>query len=108
MSNYLFIQSQDPFTETRTRHQFDLALQLFEAGHDVRLLLVQNGVTPARKGADTPHFDALLKAGLSVSADDFSLQQRQIDGSDLKDKVGIDPIGTVVDALLNGDKVIWN
>ena len=35
MSNYLFIQSQDPFTETRTRHQYDLALQLFEAGHQV-------------------------------------------------------------------------
>ena len=108
MSNYLFIQSQDPFTETRTRHQYDLALQLFEAGHQVRLLLVQNGVTPARKGAKTPHFDALLKAGIPISADDFSLQQRQLTLDELKDAVSIDPIATAIDALLDGDKVVWN
>lgn len=108
MSNYLFIQSQDPFTETRTQHQYDLALQLFEAGHQVRLLLVQNGVTPARKGAQTPYFDALLKAGIPVGADDMSLQQRQLTLDELKDTVSIDPIATVIDALLDGDKVIWN
>lgn len=108
MSNYLFIQSQDPFTETRTQHQYDLAQQLFEAGHNVRLLLVQNGVTPARKGAKTASFDALLKAGVPISADDFSLQQRQLALTDLKDAISIEPIDIAIDALLNGDKVIWN
>ena len=108
MSRYLFIQSQDPFTETRTLHQFALARQLFDAGHSVRLLLVQNGVTPARKGARTPCFDALLNAGIPVSADDFSLRQRQIGTADLKDTVTATSIDTVIDALLDGNKVIWN
>lgn len=108
MSGYLFIQSQDPFTEARTTHQFALVRQLFAAGHAVRLLLVQNGVTPARQGAQTPYFDALLRDGIPVSADDFSLRQRQIGDADLKAAVTVAPISTVIDALLDGNKVIWN
>jgi len=108
MSNYLFIQSQDPFTERRTRHQYDLAVELFRAGHRIQLLLVQNGVTPARNGARTPHFDALIAAGVPVSADDFSLRQRQISHSDLKESVTMRSLDCAIDALLEGYKVIWN
>lgn len=108
MSDYLFIQSQDPFTEVRTEHQFALAGQLYDAGHNVRLLLVQNGVTPARKGARCVHFDKLLKWGVPVLADDFSLEQRQIRDSDLKEAIAASTLDTVIDALLDGQKVIWN
>lgn len=108
MSNYLFIQSQDPFTEVRTRHQFDLAMQLHAAGHPVQLLLLQNGVTPARQGARCEPFDNLLQAGVPVAADDFSLRQRQMSQDDLKPAVAVQPITVVIDALLDGHKVIWN
>ena len=81
MSHYLFIQSQDPFTETRTHHQFDLIGQLHDAGHKVAVLLVQNGVTPARRGAKSDLFD---------------------------DQVGVADMDLVIDAMLAGHKVIWH
>lgn len=108
MSQYLFIQSQDPFTETRTAHQYSLATSLHEAGHQVSVVLVQNGVTPARSGSQCDVFDALLSSGLTVVADDFSLTQREITASQLKGNVTIGSIDLIVDALLDGHKVIWN
>ena len=53
MSHFLFIQSQDPFTEVATSRQYQLAAELAKAGNQVQVLLVQNGVTPARKGANS-------------------------------------------------------
>jgi predicted peroxiredoxin len=108
MSRYLFIQSQDPFIEVRTGAQFDLALQLAKAGNPVTLLLVQNGVTVARKGARTPQFDTLATAGITICADTFALQQREIAVADLKPSVQPAEVSMVVDAMLGGDKVIWN
>lgn len=108
MSNYLFIQSQDPFTEARASGQLQLAGQLVEQGHAVSVLLVQNGVTPARRGARSAPFDQLLASGVSVIADGFSLKQREMQAPDLKDNIAIDSVDVVIDALLAGHKVIWN
>lgn len=108
MSRYLFIQSQDPFTEVRTGAQFDLARRLVEAGHQVSLLLVQNGVTAARQGADCGAFDALRGQGVTLLADTFSLQQREIGQEHLKDAIDVTELDVVIDAMLAGDKVIWN
>ena len=41
-------------------------------------------------------------------ADDFSLQQRQMRDQDLKDNIASSSLDTVIDALLDGEKVIWN
>ncbi|ROU01681.1 multidrug transporter [Marinobacter sp. R17] len=108
MSDYLFIQSQDPYTEARAEQQFELAAQLHDAGHNVRILLIQNGVTPARKGARLTHFDSLLAWGITVLADGFSLKQREIGPDDLKYPVWISDIDVAVESLLEGHKVIWN
>lgn len=108
MSHYLFIQSQDPFTEVRAGRQFQFAGELAQAGHDVHVLLMQNGVTPARQNADSADFDRLLDSGVTVSADDFSLAQRQIANSELKERIAIRSADTVIDAMLDGHKVIWN
>lgn len=108
MSRYLFIQSQDPFTEVRTTAQFDLARRLVEAGNEVRMLLVQNGVIAARRGAVCGDFDALSGKGVTLLADTFSLRQREIDADQLKEAIAAVDVGIVVDAMLAGDKVIWN
>jgi intracellular sulfur oxidation DsrE/DsrF family protein len=108
MSDYFIIQSQDPFTDARTEQQYALAVQLREAGHGVQLLLVQNGVTPARRDARCPAFDRLLQQGVQVRADGLSLQQREIDSNDLKALVNVGDVALVIDALLAGYKVIWN
>jgi hypothetical protein len=108
MSRYLFIQSQDPYTEARTQAQYELAGALAADGHEVRVLLVQNGVIPARRTAVCAHFDRLCESSATLLADDLSLQQREIDPAELKPAVKPAAIGIVVDAMLNGDKVIWN
>ena len=108
MSDYLFIQSQEPFTETRTQHQFELIEQLHDAGHQVSVLLVQNGVVPARRGARSDLFDRLLNSGVSMHADVFSLRQRELDDADLKERIGTCDLQVVIDAMLAGHKVIWH
>jgi intracellular sulfur oxidation DsrE/DsrF family protein len=108
VANYLFIQSQDPFTETHTATQFGLIRQLREAGNTVAVLLVQNGVTATRSGAKAAAFDQLLDGGIDVMADSFSLQQREIATAQLKPGVRAGAIEVVADALLAGHKVIWN
>lgn len=108
MSNYLFIQSQDPFTEVRTTAQFDLAGRLAAAGHKVRMFLVQNAVSTARKGVSCSAFDTLLGSGVSVLADTLSLQQREISGEQLNASVTSVGLDVVIQSMLDGDKVIWN
>jgi sulfur relay (sulfurtransferase) DsrF/TusC family protein len=108
MSHFLFIQSQDPFTEVAASRQYQLAAELAKAGNQVQVLLVQNGVIPARKGANCPAFDALLASSVSVLADEFALRQREFGENHLRDGVQPAEIGLVVDAMLAGHKVIWN
>lgn len=108
MSRYFFIQSQDPFTESRTHQQFDLAKRLAAAGHDVTLLLVQNAVIVARRGARYMLFDVLQESGVTLKADEFSMRQRELTAGELKNGVTTGDIGLAIDAMLHGDKVIWN
>ena len=108
MSRYLFIQSQDPYTEARTQAQYELASALATSGHDVCVLLVQNGVLPARRNAQSAHFDCLCQSKVKLLADNLSLLQREIANADLKPAITPTEIGIVIDAMLNGDKVIWN
>jgi len=108
MPDYFFIQSQDPYTEVRVKHQYQLASQLAHAGHKVTMLLVQNGVTPARLGAHCEPFEELLRTNVRVVADFFSLTQREIDEQWLKDAVRLGDVSDAIDALLAGHKVIWN
>jgi intracellular sulfur oxidation DsrE/DsrF family protein len=108
MSHYLFIQSQDPFTEIHTHHQFDLIGQLHDAGHQVVVLLVQNGVTPARRDAKSDLFDDIVRRGVTVRADHFALMQREIGDADLKDQIGVADMDLVIYAMLAGHKVIWH
>ena len=108
MSEYFFVQSQDPFTEVRATNQYQLMQQLQAAGNAVSVLLVQNGVTPARASALSPAFDELRASGVNIVVDDFSLQQREIESDGLKSDVSLGSVDLVIDAMLAGQKVIWN
>ena len=108
MSRYFFIQSQEPYSDARAPQQYRLAMDLHEAGYEVQILLVQNGVLPARRSARNSAFDELLASGVTVLADEFSLRQREIASAELKSAVQPADVGMGVDALLAGDKVIWH
>jgi predicted peroxiredoxin len=108
MSRFFFIQSQDPFVEVRARAQFDLARRLAAAGNDVSVLFIQNGVSVSRISAAFDEFQPMRADGVKLFADAFSLKQRDIDFKQLKKGIVITGIGVVIDALIAGDKVIWN
>lgn len=106
MKNYLLIESRDPFESNDVLYYYELSKGLVEAGNEVTLFLVQNGVLAARPSVHSASLTALCQSGVKVLADDFSLQERGI--SKLADGVLASPIDVVVDHLEAGHKTLWH
>jgi sulfur relay (sulfurtransferase) complex TusBCD TusD component (DsrE family) len=107
VSNYLLIESRDPFTTEAVSGHVELAVNLRRAGHSVTLYLVQNGVLPARAGADGDALHQALAADVEVLADDFSLRERGIGKRDVARGVKPASIGLVVERLAAAWKVLF-
>lgn len=108
MSRYLLIESRDPFDSNDVAFSCDLACGLASAGHEVTLLLVQNGVLAARRGARADDLMRVIRAGVRVLTDDFSLAERGIAPSRLAEGVVPAPIDVVVDHLAAGHQTLWH
>ncbi len=108
MSNYLLIESRDPFDSNDVANYYDLASNLAAAGNQVTLFLVQNGVLAARSGVKVNGVDVVAASGVEVLADEFSLRERGIAGDKLSKSVNAAPLDVVVDHLANGSKAIWH
>jgi sulfur relay (sulfurtransferase) complex TusBCD TusD component (DsrE family) len=106
MAQYLLIESRDPFESNDVTYYYDLAKGLVEVGNQVTLFLVQNGVLSARPSAKSAALGALARDGVTVLADDFSLQERGI--AKLAEGVAAAPIDVVVDHLAAGYKTLWH
>ena len=106
MDQYLLIESRDPFECNDVGYYYDLARGLVEAGNQVTLFLAQNGVLSARPSAHSAALSALAQSGVTVLADDFSLQERGI--ARLAEGVAAAPIDVVVDHLAAGHKTLWH
>jgi sulfur transfer complex TusBCD TusB component (DsrH family) len=106
MTEYLLIESRDPFESNDVGFYCDLARGLVEAGNQVTLFLVQNAVLAARPLARSPALRSLIGAGIKVLADDFALQERGI--TKLLDGIQIAPIESVVDHMEAGHKTLWH
>lgn len=109
MTNYLFIESRDPFESRDTEFLEQTAVALKQRGHEVTVFLVQNGVLAARKNGRDSYLGRLAGAGVTLLADDFSLCERGIQPAELQP--GIQPSGmeTLVDALIKEKtKAIWH
>jgi sulfur relay (sulfurtransferase) complex TusBCD TusD component (DsrE family) len=106
--HFLLIASRDPYGHGGTRSCYRLAEQLAGEGHRVTLFLVQNGVLPARPSPVAGELQALVRAGVRVAADEFSLRERGIDGRQLA--AGVEPasLELVIDALAQGAKAVWH
>ena len=108
MHNYLLIESRDSFGQPDGGFCAELAHTLAAAGHGVSVLLVQNGVLPARAGAHATGIAALLAAGVPVLADEFSLAERGIAAQQLAGGVRSTPLSIVIDRMVEGCKVLWH
>jgi len=106
MAHYLLIESRDPFESRDVGYYYDLAKGLVEGGNQVTLFLAQNGVLSARPSAQSDALTALARSGVTVLADDFSLQERGI--AKLADGVAAAHIDVVVDHLAAGHKTLWH
>jgi sulfur relay (sulfurtransferase) complex TusBCD TusD component (DsrE family) len=106
MAEYLLIESRDPFESNDVGYYYELAKSLFEGGNQVTLFLAQNGVLAARKSAHSAALGALARSGVTVLADDFSLQERGI--AKLAEGITAAPIDVVVDHLAAGHKTLWH
>ena len=108
VANYLLIESRDPFETAEVQNHYKVAEGLKQAGNEVTLFLVENGVLPARKSPASERLTALSRAGVTVLADAFSLKERGISDGALAEGVSSSPLETVVDRLEAGAKAIWH
>jgi predicted peroxiredoxin len=108
MASYLLIESRDPFETRDVAYFYGLAADLVRARNTVTLFLIQNGVLPARAAANFAGLDAVVKAGVEVLADEFSLRERGIRADALRDGVKAAPLDVVVDQLADGRKAMWH
>jgi sulfur relay (sulfurtransferase) complex TusBCD TusD component (DsrE family) len=106
VNNYLLIESRDPFESNDVLYYYELSKGLVDAGNDVTLFLVQNGVLAARPSAHSAAVSALCQNGVKVLADNFSLSERGI--SRLAEGVVASPIDVIVDHLAAGHKTLWH
>lgn len=107
MKGYLFIQSQDQFYDARTSAQYKLVVSLAQANENVSILLVQNAVLATRKGVSSNIYADFNQHNIQIYADELSLKQREISLEKLSDGIKPVKIDVVIDAMLNGDKVVW-
>jgi predicted peroxiredoxin len=109
MTNYVFIESRDPFESKDTQFVEETAAALKQLGNQVTVFLVQNGVLACRRKADDPYLAKLVKAGVTVLADDFSLYERGIRSEELVHEVRISSIEFLVEALVQvKTKAVWH
>ncbi len=108
MPEYCLIESRDPFDCSDVDFTYELAVNLARQGNKVTLFLVQNGVLPVRRAADTQLAATASTRGVTVLADDFSLKERGVRNGEMLDTVTPAPLETVVDALARGVKTVWH
>ena len=109
MTNYIFIESRDPFESRDTRFIEETATALKQRGHEVTVFLVQNGVLAARKNGRESYLGRLAGAGINLLADDFSLCERGIQPGELHSGIQHSSMETLVDVLVQENtKAIWH
>ncbi|MGQ0531104.1 MAG: DsrE family protein [Caulobacteraceae bacterium] len=108
MRNYLLIESQGEYEAKSAPAFLAMAAALKRQGAAVEVMLVQNGVLPARAGASGEALAAALAAGVGVWADEFSLRERALPEATLLRGVTAAPLSKVIERLAEGWNVIWH
>ena len=109
MSNYVFIESRDPFESRDIQFVVEVTTQLKQRGSEVTVFLVQNGVLGARQNARGSHLPQLHEAGVRLLADDFSLRERGIQSTELVSEIHESNVDALVDLLIQANtKAIWH
>lgn len=108
MAEFVLIESRDPSEFSTVNHFYRRALDLHEAGHNVTLFLVQNGVMPARRGVLAASLAKVAASGVTILADEYSLKQRSIESEDLLPEAKVASLDIVVGKMAAGAKTAWH
>src|SRR6266550_330811 len=100
MPKYLFIESRDPFESRDTDFLEQTATALKQRGNEVVVFLLQNGVLAARSNGHDSYPRRLTAAGVTLLADEFSLDERGIQPAELQPGIQVSGIEALVDALI--------
>ena len=106
MTKLLLVLSKDPYTTETPDLVLDIGLNAKEKGNDVSLYLIEDGITAARKSEFGNKLAAAQKKGIKVYADDKAVLSRSLT-SKLIGGVEIKEIGTLLDYIMEYDKVAW-
>jgi sulfur relay (sulfurtransferase) complex TusBCD TusD component (DsrE family) len=107
MASYLLFESQEPFESAEVPRHYELAAGLAQEGNQVTVFLIQNGVSVARRSVGSDAFGRLVRSGVAVLADEFSLRERGIAPSRLAPGVKIATLDDAVDQFAEGRKALW-
>ena len=109
MTNYVFIESRDPFESRDAWFVVDTATALKRGDNEVTVFLVQNGVLACRSKAAASRLPQMAKSGITLLADDFSLCERGIQPVEMTAGVRRSSIEDLVDLLVRENtKAIWH
>ncbi len=106
MTNLLMVLSKDPYTTETPDLALDIGLDAKEKGNDVSFYLVEDGVTAARKSEFGDKLSAAHKKGIKIYADDKAVLSRSLTNK-LISWVEIKEIGTLLDFIMEYDRVVW-
>ncbi|MBP0455073.1 MULTISPECIES: DsrE family protein [unclassified Kitasatospora] len=105
---YLLIESQGNWAGPNAGRFLDDAVALADAGREVSVFLVQDGVFAAVPGA-VPAVDRLAELAVPVWADDFSAAQRSLPARSLAphvEVVGMDAVARLL--MADGCRTVWH
>jgi sulfur relay (sulfurtransferase) complex TusBCD TusD component (DsrE family) len=102
MAKYVLVESRDPLTSGDVERYYELAAGLQNAGNEVTLFLLENGVLPARKSPASARLSELARTGVKILADDVSLRERGITDCLLAEGVAKAELEAVVNGLEQG------
>ena len=110
LSQYLFIESRDPFDHIDVREHYNFIQDLAKDGNKISVFLVQNGVGPCRKEAQSQEFlECIRSPNIEILADSLSLQERGMGGDDIHNEIRIATMDECTKILMSeGCKAIWH
>ncbi|MCZ7355356.1 MAG: DsrE family protein [Candidatus Methanoperedens sp.] len=106
MTSLLLVLSKDPYTTETPDLVVDIGINAKEKGNDVSLYLIEDGVTAARKSEFGKKLEAAHKKGIKIYADDKAVLSRSLTNK-LISWVEVKEIGTLLDFIMNTDRVAW-
>ncbi|MEC3976382.1 DsrE family protein [Amycolatopsis sp. H20-H5] len=106
--SYLLVESKGNWSGPNAATFLRDAVALAEAGHGVRVYLVEDGVLAA-VGTAVPEIEQLAAAGVEILVDDFSAAQRALGATQLSPHVKPAGMDALADALSDVDcRAVWH